>query len=63
MTFCALHELQGVMFRIYVRNVLFLAALPYQLAGEADATRTRGDLTHMDPARYANRVHDMRWLR
>jgi hypothetical protein len=63
MTFRVLHELQDVMFRIYVRNVMLLATLPYHVAGEAHTTRTRGDLTHADRSRCANRVQDTRWLR
>jgi hypothetical protein len=63
MTLRPLHELQDVMFRIYVRNVMFLATLPYHFAGGADARRTRGDFIHADRSRCANRVHDTRWLR
>ena len=35
MTLRALHELQGIMFRTYVRNMMLFAALPYHLAGGA----------------------------
>jgi hypothetical protein len=62
MTFRALHELQDVMFRLYVRNVMLLATLPYHVAGEMDA-RARGDFAHVDRSRCAHRVHDTRWLR
>ena len=40
MTFHDLHDFQDVMFRAYVRNVMFFAALPYHLAQEM-----RRDLT------------------
>jgi hypothetical protein len=51
MTFHALHRLQDVMFRLYVRSVMILATLPYHVAERVDGNRTRGDLARMDRPR------------
>ena len=63
MTLRPLHELQDVMLRIDVRNVMFLATLPYHLTGEVGATRTLIDLAQVHRPPCANRVRDTRLLR
>jgi hypothetical protein len=63
MTLRALHELQEVMFRVYVRNVILMATLPFHVRGGVDGTPTRVNLAPAHRSCGANRVRDARWLR
>jgi len=63
MTLRPLHELHDVMFRIYVRNVMFLVTLPFHVRGGVDGAPTRVNLAPAHRSCGANRVRDARWLR
>jgi len=60
MTLRDLHDFQDVMFRAYVRDVMFVAALPYHLAQEMRRNPASGG--NWEPPR-AGQHHDARWLR
>ena len=72
MTFGHLRDLQDLMLRAYVRNMMFLATLPYYLAGEMarnsapeEPSAATGDL-HRAVSEHRHRPcpsDDVRWLR